>query len=245
MPQPTDDGNDLHLQNPRGPFHDGSFLTAADVRRAGSTSSTRKVLSPRPELYTMVDTVAAPDPDGPPVSWLSSHERLPYRRSLTRLPSSTRRRPPTRSALVRKERFAPAHSTAEYETGQPIRARNSILPERSLISTFTGIFADKQAGSCDRTARGDRVSRPPPLARRDRQGAGDKAHSRKTELQPGAAEPQEKPGRRRLRRALTGRLTLVRPRRRRSPTCARLAHLFRPAAAAHQGRAAADRCSPA
>jgi hypothetical protein len=40
-------------------------------------------------------------------------------------------------------------------------------------------------------------------------------------------------------------LTLVRPRRRRSPTCARLAHLFRPAAAAHQGRAAADRCSPA
>ncbi|MBV8508135.1 MAG: hypothetical protein JOZ11_20310, partial [Alphaproteobacteria bacterium] len=65
MPQPTDDGKTYTFKIREGvKFHDGSPLTAADVAASWNAiiHPPEGVTSARESYYTMVDTVAAPDP---------------------------------------------------------------------------------------------------------------------------------------------------------------------------------------
>jgi len=152
MPQPTDDGTTYTFKIREGVrFHDGSLLTAADVAASWEhiIHPPQGVLSPRQSWYTMVDTVAAPDPT-------TLVFRLKFATSAF-IPALAD--PFTfiykKATLDQDPRWYEKNvlgsgpfKFAEYETGQSIKGvRNSDYYRKGLpyLDGFTGIFADKQA----------------------------------------------------------------------------------------------------
>src|SRR3954454_1126241 len=99
MPQPTEEGRTYTFKLRDGiKFHDGSPLTAADVKASWEhiVFPPEGIISPRQSCYIMVDNIEAPDPKTV-VFRLKSPRQRSCRRSPTRSPSATRRPISTRT----------------------------------------------------------------------------------------------------------------------------------------------------
>jgi peptide/nickel transport system substrate-binding protein len=260
MPQPTDDGTTYTFKIREGVrFHDGSLLTAADVAASWEhiIHPPQGVLSPRQSWYTMVDTVAAPDPT-------TLVFRLKFATSAF-IPALAD--PFTfiykKATLDQDPRWYEKNvlgsgpfKFAEYETGQSIKGvRNSDYYRKGLpyLDGFTGIFADKQAVRVE-AIRSDRAAiefRGLPPSARDEivKALGDKVTVQESDWNCGSlVQPNHKKkpfDDARVRRALT--LAIDRwhgaPAACQDRQCAhgRRHRLSRLAAGGDQGRAAADR----
>src|SRR6267378_159944 len=218
MPQPTDDGTTYTFKIREGVrFHDGSLLTATDVAASWEhiIHPPQGVLSPRQSWYTMVDTVAAPDPT-------TLVFRLKFATSAF-IPALAD--PFTfmykKAILDQDPRWYEKNilgsgpfKFAEYETGQSIKGvRNPDYYRKGLpyLDGFTGIYADKQAVRVE-AIRSDRAAMEfrglPPSARAEIVKAlGDKVTVQESDWNCGSlVQPNHKKkpfDDARVRRALT------------------------------------------
>ncbi len=211
MPTPTDEDTTYTFKLRDGvKFHDGSPLTAADVKASWEhiINPPEGVLSVRKSWYRMVDTVDGAGPDDRRIPSEIRDQRLPAgaRRPVhLHLPEgkcSTRTRTGTRRTSWARVPF----KFVSYETGQSIsgvRNPDYYHPGLPYLDGFTGIFA-RQAGDAGRRdpqrPRRDGVPRPAALGpRRAEIGARRQDHRAEERLelrQPGVHQPQEEAVRR-------------------------------------------------
>ena len=175
MPHPTDDGRTYTFKIREGvKFHDGSPLTAADVKASWEhiIHPPAGVLSPRQSWYRMVDTVEAPDPTtlvfrlkvatNAFIPALADPFTFVYKKAI--LDQDPR-------WYEKNVLGSGPFKFAEYETGQAIKGvRNPDYYRKGLpyLDGFTGIYADKQAVRVE-AIRSDRAAMEfrglPPSAR--------------------------------------------------------------------------------
>ena len=175
MPHPTDDGRTYTFKiREGGKFHDGSPLTAADVKASWEhiIHPPAGVLSPRQSWYRMVDTVEAPDPTtlvfrlkvatNAFIPALADPFTFVYKKAI--LDQDPR-------WYEKNVLGSGPFKFAEYETGQAIKGvRNPDYYRKGLpyLDGFTGIYADKQAVRVE-AIRSDRAAMEfrglPPSAR--------------------------------------------------------------------------------
>ncbi len=185
MPKPTDDGKTYTFKlHPNVKFHDGSALTAADVKASWDTIvfPQQGIISPRQNYFLMVDKVEAPDP----------------RTIVFRLKFATTAFLPAladpyafiydKTILEKDPHYFEKNVSgsgpfkfAGYETGQSIKGvRNPdyFIPGLPYLDGFVGIYADKQATRVD-AIRADRAAiefrgMPPAAAHEIKKALGDK-----------------------------------------------------------------------
>jgi len=175
MPHPTDDGRTYTFKIREGvKFHDGSPLTAADVKASWEhiIHPPAGVLSPRQSWYRMVDTVEAPDPTtlvfrlkvatNAFIPALADPFTFVYKKAI--LDQDPR-------WYEKNVLGSGPFKFTEYETGQAIKGvRNPDYYRKGLpyLDGFTGIYADKQAVRVE-AIRSDRAAMEfrglPPSAR--------------------------------------------------------------------------------
>ena len=218
MPQPTDDGRTYTFNLRVGvKFHDGTPLTAADVKASWEhiIFPPEGVISPRQSWYMMVDRVEAPDPK-------TVVFRLKFATSAF-LPALA----DPFALIYKKENLdkdphwyernilgSGPFKFVSYETGQSITGiRNSDYYHSGLpyLDGFKGIFADKQATRVD-AIRSDRAAIEfrglPPSARDELKSAlGERITVQESDWNCGSLvtpNHKRKPfGDARIRRALT------------------------------------------